>query len=106
MLKRLSLVIAALVLPSLLCGRGGVQAATLSTPPPPVTPGAGWAGLPDLDPSSGRFLTVSGDKNFTIPGVQSAVARNVLRFAFDPAALGTQNIRIVVFDPDAAGQWP
>lgn len=101
MLKRLWLVLLAVALPSLL-GRSEtvVSAAALPTAP---TEADGWRGLPDLDANSGRFLSVSGDKNFTIAGDPFALARNIVRLTFDPAV--SPDVKIAAFDADSRGRW-
>jgi|GEM_PF-4562648 len=102
MFKRLCLLLAALVLPGLLLPGGASDAAVTPLPSDPTT-GTGWAGLPDLDRSSGRFLSVSGNNNFTLPGDSEAGARNIVRLSFDAATL-TQ-IRIALFDGGTRGRW-
>jgi hypothetical protein len=58
--------------------------------------------LPDLDRTSGRFLSVSGDANFTLPG-DLQLGANALRLSFD-ADLLTQ-IKIATFDAGTRGRW-
>lgn len=111
MLKRLCLFLVALSLPGLLGQRtGAVSAATGDALPtasfPLPTTAGGFEGLPDLDSAaaSPRFLTVSGSNNFTIPGDGTGVARNQIRLTFTPA-VGTDRIRVAVYDADAKGHW-
>lgn len=103
MLKRLCLLLAAVIAPGLFLGQAPLAtAATGSTVSAPPTTG-GWEGLPDLYGAdvSPRFLTVSGDANFTIPG---AAAKNVLRLTFTPAG-PTDRVQVRVYDANYGGKW-
>src|SRR5262245_20002640 len=101
MFKRVVLLLLAVTMPSLLGQTStAVHAAPVPTAP---TEADGWRGLPDLDANSGRFLSVSGDKNFTIPGDPFALARNIVRLTFDPAV--SPDVKIAAFDADSAGKW-
>lgn len=105
MLKRLLLLALAIALPSLFGAPASkLEAATGATIAPPTAPE--YEGLPDLASSdvSPRFLSVSGNNNFTIPGDASGVARNVLRLTFTPPNPAAR-IKIAVFDGNASGRW-
>ncbi|MHC5012030.1 MAG: SdrD B-like domain-containing protein, partial [Planctomycetota bacterium] len=60
-----------------------------------------FSGLPDLQATSGRFLVLSGSANASLNGEQGGDGRTVLRLSFDSG----DDVRILVFDADTAGNW-
>jgi hypothetical protein len=107
MLKRFLLVLLAAAVTCV----GAAQRAPLTADSlgedPATSPG--WEGLPDTDRFSGRFLTLTGNKNESVPGGEADSARNLIRLTFTPALPGDK-IRIAVFDgdtrgPDIGGFW-
>ncbi|MHC5010626.1 MAG: MSCRAMM family protein, partial [Planctomycetota bacterium] len=99
MFQRTLLFLLALTLPFFAGGVGGSVQADGSGIDPSTLPG--FTGLPDLESNSGQFLVLSGSANASLNGEAGGDGRTILRLTFSP----DEDVRIFLFDADAAGNW-